>query len=292
MPIELPPGSATYSKDTPPANNRQLLTLFLLFLLGLGITVAIASWIAGVIVWLLPPSVEQQLGKAIVPVFESQAQPSATQDVLNLLLDRLETHLPEDQRTWKDDETRDYQVIYVPDETVNALAIPGDRVIIYKGLLAEVDSENELMMVLGHELGHFANRDHLRGLSRGLLVQLSVSAFLGDFGSLGAIASNSISSLSNAQFSQKQETQADEIGLTLLTKEFGHAAGATDFFARLEAKEKQLPNLAILASHPPSKARVRKLEALIKERDYAVEEKSALPEAITQPATGEATVSD
>ena len=291
MPIELPPGSAAYSKDAPPANSRQLLTLFLLFLLGLGITIAIASWIAGVIVWLLPANIEQQLGRAIVPAFEAQAQPSATQDTLNVLLNRLEGHLPEAQRTWKAGEARDYQVIYVPDETVNALAIPGDRVIIYQGLLAEVESENELMMVLGHELGHFANRDHLRGLSRGLLVRLSVGAFFGDLGSLGAIASNSISSLSNAQFSQQQEKQADEIGLTLLTQEYNHAAGATDFFARLEAQKKQLPNLAILASHPPSEARVQQLEDLIDERGYQLKDKAPLPDAI-ENATNKPAVSD
>ncbi|MEM6596894.1 MAG: M48 family metallopeptidase [Cyanobacteria bacterium P01_C01_bin.69] len=289
MPIELPPGSAAYSEDTPPANNRQLLTLFLLFLLGLGITIGIASWVASTLVWLLPAKVEQQLGRAIVPAFEAQAQPSATQDVLNTLLDRLETNLPEEQRTWDGEEVRNYQVLYVPDETVNALAIPGDRIIIYKGLLAEVESENELMMVLGHELGHFANRDHLRGLSRSVLVRLSVGAFLGDFGSLGAIASNSISSLSNAQFSQRQEIQADEVGLLLLLREYGHSGGATDFFTRLAAQEEQRRGLAILASHPPSDARVRHIETLSKKSFNR--ETVPLPDEIIQ-AVGRTTVGD
>jgi predicted Zn-dependent protease len=84
------------------------------------------------------------------------------------------------------------------------------------------------------------------------------------------LATRSISTLSDAQFSQQQEKQADAVGLTLLAQEYGHAAGATDFFSR--AEENNIPGLAILATHPPSEARVRELENLIKKRKYSVKE--------------------
>ncbi|MEL6492041.1 MAG: M48 family metallopeptidase [Cyanobacteria bacterium J06634_6] len=279
MPIELPPGTAAYSEDTPPANNRQLLTLLGLFLLGIGLAVGLALWLAGAVVWLIPTSVEQQLGRAIVPVYEAQSKPSATQDVLNELLDRLETHLPEEQAE------RDYQVLYVPEDVVNAIAIPGDRVIIYKGLLTDVESENELMMVLGHELGHFANRDHLRGLSRQVMLQLVLSGVFGDLGSVGAIATNSVSALSNAQFSQKQEKQADQLGLRLLAEEYGHAAGATAFFSRLaaEGELQNLPGMAIFASHPPSAERVRAIEQQIEQQGYSIKETAPLAQPLEEP---------
>lgn len=269
MPIELPPGTAAYSDNTPPPNNRQLLTLFSLFLAGIVLAIGITLWLAGALVWLIPVSVEQQLGKVIIPIYEAQSDPSAPQDSLNQLLDRLETHLPTAQHD------RDYQVLYIPEQVVNALAIPGDRIIIYQGLLTEVDSENELMMVLGHELGHFANRDHLRGLSRQVLLRLSLSAFLGDFGSIGAIATNSISAISNAQFSQGQEQQADQMGVQLLNQAYGHVAGSTDFFARLSQKENS--RLAILASHPPSQKRLRRLNHFIQQQNYPIGEKTPLP---------------
>ncbi|MEL7053571.1 MAG: M48 family metallopeptidase [Cyanobacteria bacterium J06588_5] len=279
MPIELPPGTAAYSEDTPPANNRQLLTLLGLFLLGIGLAVGLALWLAGAVVWLIPTSVEQQLGRAIVPVYEAQSKPSATQDVLNELLDRLEAHLPAEQAE------RDYQVLYVPEDVVNAIAIPGDRVIIYKGLLTDVESENELMMVLGHELGHFANRDHLRGLSRQVMLQLVLSGVFGDLGSVGAIATNSVSALSNAQFSQKQEKQADQLGLRLLAEEYGHAAGATAFFSRLaaEGELQNLPGMAIFASHPPSAERVRAIEQQIEQQGYSIKETAPLAQPLEEP---------
>ncbi|NEZ56736.1 peptidase M48 [Leptolyngbyaceae cyanobacterium CCMR0081] len=273
MPMELPPGTAAYSDKTPPPSHHQLLVLLGLFLAGIAIAIAIAFWLAGALVWFIPTRVEQQLGRAIVPIYAAQAEVSATQATLNQLLDRLETYLPAAQTNG-----RNYQVLYVPDQTVNALAIPGDHIIIYQGLLAEVASENELMMVLGHELGHFANRDHLRGLSRQVLIRLSLSSLLGDFGSWGSIASASISTLSTAQFSQQQEQHADRLGLTLLNQVYGHVAGATDFFDRLSRSER--PGLAILASHPPSKKRVRNLERLIAQQGYRVGDKAPLPDAL------------
>jgi predicted Zn-dependent protease len=97
---------------------------------------------------------------------------------------------------------------------------------------------------------------------------------------VGALATNSISAVSNAQFSQSQEKQADAVGLTLLNQAYGHAAGASDFFNRLIQQD--IPGMSILASHPPSKARVRNLERLIKQRNYTVKDRTDLPPALRQ----------
>ena len=41
-------------------------------------------------------------------------------------------------------------------KNVSAFAIPGDVIDIFEELVKEVKSENELMMILGYELRHFA----------------------------------------------------------------------------------------------------------------------------------------
>src|SRR4030095_7690097 len=73
----------------------------------------------------------------------------------------------------------------------NALALPRGTILVARGLRARVASENELAQVLGHELGHYRARDHLRGLGRGLAAQFVLSA-IGDSGELvsglGALA--------------------------------------------------------------------------------------------------------
>lgn len=277
MSIEIPSTQTMHSDRNPEPGGFDLFKLFVL-VVGVLIAGIMGIWfLAQAIVWWIPPGVEQQLGKAIVPVYEKQAKPSPTQDALNQLLDRLEAKLPEKQR-----QGRNYQVLYIPDDVVNAAAIPGDRILMFKGLLKEAKSENEIAMVLGHELGHFANRDHLRGLGTGLLLQIGMGVLLGDAGSLATIAVQSAGAVTQAQFSQTQERQADEVGVTLLTQYYGHAAGATDFFDRMSRKDRM--GVPLLESHPTPKSRVEALNQLIQDRNYTLGEKQPLNPNLQNPA--------
>ncbi|MEY2979731.1 MAG: M48 family metallopeptidase [Prochlorotrichaceae cyanobacterium] len=271
MPIELPPGTAAaYSDRNEPTRNSQVLGIAGGFLGGVLLLIWIINLLANQLVWWIPPSVEKQLGTIAVPLFESQAEASPTQDTLNQLLDRLEAKLPADTQA-----QRDYQVLYIPDSTVNALAIPGDRIIIYQGLLDKMSSENELMMVLGHELGHFAHRDHLRSLGRGILVQLVFASLFGDIGTLGSMAVSGIETFTRSQYSQAQESQADTFGLDLLVQTYGHAAGATDFFADLS--EEAGSNFDFLTTHPAPQKRVDRLNQLIEDKGYLLLDPEPLP---------------
>jgi Zn-dependent protease with chaperone function len=276
MPIELPPGTAAYSDRNEPTKNRQVVGVFGIFFAATLVLILIINLLVNQLVWWIPPGVERQLGVIAVPVFEAQAEPSPAQDTLNELLDRLEQYLPADVKS-----DRDYQVFYIPDPTVNALAIPGDRVIIYQGLLDKMNSENELMMVLGHELGHFAHKDHLRSLGRGILVQVVFASLFGDVGSLASVVVSGVETFNRSQFSQNQETQADQFGLNLLVQTYGHAAGATDFFADLSRESSA--NLDFLATHPAPQKRVDRLNALIQEKQYPIKQTVDLPKTL-QPS--------
>lgn len=263
----MPKSSAKFSDRNPEISNRQLLILGGLFLSVIISIIFIIWFLINSLINLIPPEFEQNLGKIIVPVYETKSLPSPTQNTLNQLLDRLENNLPKK-------ENRNYQVLYIPEATINALAIPGDRIIIYQGLLKEMNSENELMMVLGHELGHFAHRDHLHSLGRILLIKAVINYFLGDLSSLTSLVQN----ISNAQFSQSQETKADQFGLSLLNQTYGQVAGSTDFFEKLI--EKEALNWPILSTHPAPQKRVKQLQELIKKEGYQIGEKTPLPDSL------------
>lgn len=270
-----PQGEATDSQSmgdrNAPPNTRELLTLGGMFLSLIVLLIWLLNFAVNWLILQMPVSWEQKLGQAIVKIYEPQSKDSPQQDQLNALLDNLEAQIPADSTA-----KRDYKLLYIPQPTVNAAAIPGNTVIVYQGLLDEMESENELMMVLGHELGHFANRDHLRNIGRTLVVRTVISSIFGDVSFLADAAQV----VTAAKFSQSQEIAADKYGLDLLYGNYGQVAGATDFFNRMA--ENRGSNWDFLASHPAPAKRVILLKELIEERGYPVAEYKPLDPVLTE----------
>ena len=261
------------SSKNESESNTQLIIIIGIFFTGGILVFLFFNLLIHSLINFIPPSVEQKLGAAIIPIYEQQAVDSPQQKTLNQLLDRLEANLPVQQRN-----NNQYEVLYIPNDTVNAIAIPGNKVIIYQGLLKEAGSENELMMILGHELGHFANRDHLRGLGSALVLKMTISYFLGDLSIFKSVIATSIEAITTAQYSQKQEKKADKFGLMLLDKTYNQVSGATDFFVKLSQKRKS--SLDFLSSHPAPAKRVKEIKKLIKQNKYNLGSLTPLPESL------------
>lgn len=141
-------------------------------------------------------------------------------------------------------------------EAVNAAALPGGHIVVFSGLIDELDSENELAFVLFHEMGHFANRDHLRGLGRALVLAVVSSAILGPDNPISNLLSGGLQ-LTELHFSREQETAADEYAVRMLHCAYGHVAGADGFFREMMAREGRSDQLTVyLRTHPLSGDRV------------------------------------
>jgi Zn-dependent protease with chaperone function len=161
------------------------------------------------------------------------------------------------------------QLAIMEEEGPNAFALPGGTIYLTRGLLDSVESENELAFVLGHELGHFRNRDHLRGLGRGLIVTLTLSALVG--GSAAESIPQLVTTLTERGFAREQERDADAFGIALVQAEYGHVAGADGFFRRLPDATANVADefAAYLATHPVSEARIEVLFSLARENGWS-----------------------
>ncbi|MFL0356852.1 M48 family metalloprotease [Erythrobacter sp. GH1-10] len=109
----------------------------------------------------------------------------------------------------------------------NAFAVPGGYIYSTRQLVSLMNNEAELAGVLGHEVGHVAARHSQRRQQAaqrnsilGVLGAIGSSLLLGD-SSLGNTISRGFlqgSQLLTLRFSRKQELEADQLGITYLTR--------------------------------------------------------------------------
>jgi len=175
-----------------------------------------------------------------------------------LLVDRLAQHWPDSPYTLR---------VEIDDsEIANAMALPGGLIIVTQGLLDQVESENELAFVLGHELGHFKNRDHLRALGRGIVLAMFFAVVTdSDVAGIGI----KVTDITLRGFSRRQETRADKFGLTVVNAEYGHVDQAWRLFERWGIDDNSFTDLVTyLSTHPDTSDRIADMKRYAEEQGW------------------------
>lgn len=138
---------------------------------------------------------------------------------------------------------------------VNALATPGGRILVMRGLLDDAKSPEEVAGVLAHEIGHVIHRDPTREALRSAGTAGILSLALGDITGGGLITVIAESAL-NASYTRDAERDADQTALDLLAAAKLPSTPLAEFFQRL-GEEFGDPKGAMshLASHPEFSSR-------------------------------------
>lgn len=154
-------------------------------------------------------------------------------------------------------------------EGVNAFALPGGYVYVTRGLLAHLDSEAQLAVVLGHEVAHVAARHSSRDALKTGLVTLGVrgAGALGEeVGGVGGVLAE-LGGMSAAllvlRHSRDDERESDALGVEYAARAGYDAAEGAAFFAalrRMRLREGSFPSF--LSTHPDPGRREETVRAL------------------------------
>jgi len=153
---------------------------------------------------------------------------------------------------------------------VNAFCLPGGKVVVYTGLLPVAKNEAGLATVLGHEIGHALAHHGAERIAQQEIVQIGEIA-----------ASQSIDNLSFGQrqqlmallgagsqvgvllpFSRKHESEADHLGLLLMSAAGYDPAKAIDFWQRMEEQAKSGKS-EFFSTHPSHERRIHDLQGWV-----------------------------
>lgn len=151
------------------------------------------------------------------------------------------------------------RIHYLDDPTVNAFATLGGNIVVFRGLLERMPSENALAMVISHEIAHVKLRHPITTLGRGLAVGAAVATISSGAGS--DVAGRTLGSaglLTTLSFSRAQERAADADALRALVRLYGHARDADAVFRLLgeQAADYPLAPPAWLSTHPLGQERI------------------------------------
>jgi predicted Zn-dependent protease len=155
-------------------------------------------------------------------------------------------------------------VVFDEPKTINAFALPGGKVGVYSGLIKLVSSDDEIAIVMGHEIAHVTARHGAQRMSTGVVAALAGIA-------LGVATEDSknqeaillgygaLAGGTTLAFSRSHESEADHIGLRYAAKA-GYDPNAAVIFWQKMAKANEGSSLPeFLRTHPTDEHRIENL---------------------------------
>lgn len=227
----------------------------------------------------LSPLMERKLGEQIMQ--SVRHDPDYMDDgPISEYLNQLGNKLLEKRPDARGEAAYDYQFFAVRDPVLNAFAFPGGFIGFHSGLLLAAQTESELASVMGHEIGHVAQRHIARMLGsqrQDILIPLAalVLAALAarsspDVAMAAVMGGQGLTIQRQLNFSRDAEREADRIGFQILVDGGFDPAGMVAFFGRLQNASRNYTDngLAYLRSHPLTSDRMADISGRLLHQRY------------------------
>jgi len=160
-----------------------------------------------------------------------------------------------------------WEVNVLTSNELNAFCMPGGKIVFYSGLIQQLQlSDDEIAIVMGHEISH-ALREHSREqVSQAMAAQTAIgvaSMLLGLPAGSSEIANTAYDSVIATKFSRVDESEADRMGLELTARAgYDPRAGVSLWKKMIQANKGDRPP-EFLSTHPAEENRVKQIESLL-----------------------------
>lgn len=223
--------------------------------------------LSGPLTNLIPYSWETQLGDALV----EEIAPSKERCLDPQLLEKANTLV---QTLISTVETVPYtfRLAIIDKPILNALALPGGHIIIFRGLLESTETPEELTGVLAHEIQHVLQRHGMRLLVQNMTLGLIIGALTGDVSGIMTFVLEGAHVLQTLSYSRSAEEEADREGMALLLAAKINPDGMVSFFEYLKEQHggnDRDPMWRYLSTHPTAGNRAEKLRVQANAREQS-----------------------
>ena len=159
---------------------------------------------------------------------------------------------------------------------VNAFACPDGSIRVYSGLM-DIMTDEEVLGVIGHEIGHIANRDSKNAFKNSLLTSALKDGIASTSNTAAILTDSELGTLGesflNAKYSQKQEYAADEYGYNFLKAHGKNPYAMVLSFQKLQMLQGESTSSSsainqLFSTHPQLEKRIEKMLERAKKDGY------------------------
>ena len=249
----------------PARRRRRARIVLIAALASIGILTVLYLWgipaLAAFVASRVPVSWEEHLGRSVVKHLVPPAMRCADNTrtrVIDEIITVLTAPLPTSPFT--------IRVIVVNDSTINAFAVPGGYIVLYRGLLEKTQTAEELAGVLAHELQHIFKHHVTQALIQHVSTGLLLAAITGDTSRATAYGLESARLLGILRYSRQSEEEADAAGMRMLLESGIDPKGMIAFYELLTKSTSETSSiLKYLSTHPSTGDRIKKLKSLVEQ---------------------------
>lgn len=163
----------------------------------------------------------------------------------------------------------------VDDPTVNAWCMPGGKIVFYTGILELAQSDDEIAVIMGHEIAHAIARHGNERMTQGMALQGATSVaqvvLMNDTNPrlTNAVLLQSIGvggQFGMLKFGRKQELESDKMGLIFMNLAGYNPYSAIDFWTKMSQQGGAKPP-EVMSTHPSDDRRIKEIEEALIEME-------------------------
>lgn len=170
------------------------------------------------------------------------------------------------------------QLHYINSDQVNAFAAPGGQIVVFDGIIDQMDCYDELAGLMAHELAHVNRRHGMKNLARSISAYLILSALTGDVAGISGIFMEQEANFQSLANSREDELEADSDGLKYLENNEIGSQGMLALMKTIQNYQnnlldslslpKTLVDIDFLSTHPATEKRVYLLQESLDAKPY------------------------
>ena len=157
-----------------------------------------------------------------------------------------------------------YQFRCVNDEAVNAFALPGGFIYIYRGTIEDADSEAQLAGVMAHEIAHVALRHGTNRATKAYWGNVTLTSAGGFFTGVGSaieqLGSHFALDSVLLKYTRAEESQADILGTQILYDSGYDSRALAQFFEKVKEESNKGRRIRFFSDHPSPAHRIERVD--------------------------------